>query len=546
MRKKLEARGLAECGLVLALLVTVGGCLSETDFTETDSAQVASDELRLLEPDLAETTGVDPALALLAAVTEPAPRIVSTTIEGVTPVNGVYSLVNGQRYTVLVRVMRGTAVYKAAVEMNDMINIPISANLHNAHSYFNKFDSSKTFWDFRFTLCPTQTASHQIGFMMRDVSPEGGGTGNAFNRDGGVFVSSSSPKTGIHGVITSRASGTPIGGAQVTLSTGFTMRTSTDGRYWFAQVGRGANRITVTRAGYSLARAVNIPVPVQGIRVDVALEESFAHLVAAGISYSTYLDYSNGRTTLHVVRVPKATSRLAFEESRLLPSLENGFQVSARLAPLVTINAGYFEYDEGSYYPVGYYFSNGYRNSHQFGNAGKYPVLGITGSASNQVMRIVQKENDFHWSPDWHQVIVPPDGKIPLWDDDLDDQSDVSYAIQSEQLLLREDGYVPDGLGSTYWARTTVGVDWNGDLLVVVADGEGIHANQGASLTQLSSFYRDVLGAKTALNFDGGGSTQLIVRTANGYRSLTTLTAEGGVAPNGRVLNYLAAWKAPQ
>ncbi len=45
--------------------------------------------------------------------------------------------------------------------------------------------------------------------------------------------------------------------------------------------------------------------------------------------------------------------------------------------------------------------------------------------------------------------------------------------------------------------------------------------------------------------FDGGGSTQMLVRVGTGYRSLTTLTAEGGVAPDGRVLNYLMAWKSP-
>jgi exopolysaccharide biosynthesis protein len=78
-------------------------------------------------------------------------------------------------------------------------------------------------------------------------------------------------------------------------------------------------------------------------------------------------------------------------------------------------------------------------------------------------------------------------------------------------------------------ARTAVGVTADGKLLVVTVDGrprrklkKGEGFSTGMSLTELAYFMQS-LGATDALNFDGGGSTTMVIngsvvnRPANGY-----------------------------
>jgi hypothetical protein len=80
------------------------------------------------------------------------------------------------------------------------------------------------------------------------------------------------------------------------------------------------------------------------------------------------------------------------------------------------------------------------------------------------------------------------------------------------------------------WARTAVGVGpgKRGETVVylVVADGEGVNGGNGATFNQLGEFFRDVLGATAALNFDGGLSSEMVVRGASGPRRVTTITGE--------------------
>jgi exopolysaccharide biosynthesis protein len=76
----------------------------------------------------------------------------------------------------------------------------------------------------------------------------------------------------------------------------------------------------------------------------------------------------------------------------------------------------------------------------------------------------------------------------------------------------------------------------------VVADGEGVNGGNGATLNQLG--FRDVLGATAAMNFDGGESTEMVLKGASGQRILNMLTSENnaapdGYVPSGAVENYL-------
>ncbi|THA25163.1 phosphodiester glycosidase family protein [Streptomyces sp. RKND-216] len=77
----------------------------------------------------------------------------------------------------------------------------------------------------------------------------------------------------------------------------------------------------------------------------------------------------------------------------------------------------------------------------------------------------------------------------------------------------------PDGPGFAYaWAlkrhpRTMVGVDGRGRLLLVSATGRHPGYSDGLSLHEAARFM-EALGARGAMNLDGGGSTAMALRGA--------------------------------
>jgi hypothetical protein len=89
--------------------------------------------------------------------------------------------------------------------------------------------------------------------------------------------------------------------------------------------------------------------------------------------------------------------------------------------------------------------------------------------------------------------------------------ADVFDAIGGGPLLL-QDG-VPTGQcnsGCGIQPRTGVGVTATGRILLVVVDGRKPRWSIGVSATELAAIMRE-LGAVTALNLDGGGSTTMVV-----------------------------------
>lgn len=491
-----------------------------------------------------------------------APRIISTTIDGVTPVNGRYPLVTGQRYQVRVRVAPGYVANTFVVEKNEFIAAPGWANLHNNYSHLYRLDPGDSNYDFFFTLTPTEEGLGQVAFMLRDAPPwvvDGwlqAGTNNPYGHDGGVAFSAAAALAGIHGRVTNTA-GVGIGDAEVRL--GLTpgapmVRTDADGYYQFPSAPYGTHALVVRKTGYSDTFAVNVPLHGVGIKVDMSMEQAFPLLTAAGGSYRRFFDYSKGRTLFHVGSVPPATMHTAIESShdQPAPELELPMHIASRRSALLTINGGFFKYPTTT--SVGYYYSaaeGGFQSSEPFAtdHQARMPVFGIVGTGLDQAYRFVQKQVgflDFWGISDWQYTTG-----IPLWDDNVDGVSDVSFALQTDTLLIEPDGSVIDwepqgGDYPKYWARTGVGVDGSGKLLMVVADGERIFGAQGASLTQLGYFFRDTLGAVSAINFDGGGSSTMIVKmTSNTYREVSTPTAENprwGGSPRRGVLNYLMAW----
>jgi hypothetical protein len=73
-------------------------------------------------------------------------------------------------------------------------------------------------------------------------------------------------------------------------------------------------------------------------------------------------------------------------------------------------------------------------------------------------------------------------------------------------------------------ARTAVGKDAAGRLIIVVAEGRHRGVSEGLTLRELALFMKEI-GCVDALNLDGGGSSVLVVRGTDGrYRALTRAT----------------------
>jgi hypothetical protein len=166
--------------------------------------------------------------------------------------------------------------------------------------------------------------------------------------------------------------------------------------------------------------------------------------------------------------------------------------------------------------------------------AGTTPMLTISGYHAGQAFGIVESNSNFLETPSsqWNQVGNPPH---PIWDVARDGVSDVTSALQIGNPPLLRNGNVIAGGDFAYdlfgnydyaLARTCVGVAANGKLYLVIADGEGVHGGNGATGNQLGRFFRDVLGATSAMGLDSGMSTEMLVRTATGLHAVNTITGE--------------------
>lgn len=167
--------------------------------------------------------------------------------------------------------------------------------------------------------------------------------------------------------------------------------------------------------------------------------------------------------------------------------------------------------------------------------AGTTPMLTIVGYNGGQQFNIVESNSNFLEVPSnqWSQVGSP---SHPIWDVyPRDGDSDVSYALQIGNPPLLRNGAVVAGGDFQYdsygsydnaFARTSVGVGSDGKFYLVIVDGEGVHGGNGATGNQLAHFYRDVLGASTAMGMDSGLSTEMLIRTPSGLYRVNTITGE--------------------
>jgi hypothetical protein len=101
-------------------------------------------------------------------------------------------------------------------------------------------------------------------------------------------------------------------------------------------------------------------------------------------------------------------------------------------------------------------------------------------------------------------------GPLLLLDgEDVLDEAQEGWSIDASQTPARQDEVHRWVNGRN--PRTAIGQRADGTILIVVIDGRQPNLSVGATITELRSVMR-ALGAQSALNLDGGGSTTLVVQ----------------------------------
>jgi hypothetical protein len=117
---------------------------------------------------------------------------------------------------------------------------------------------------------------------------------------------------------------------------------------------------------------------------------------------------------------------------------------------------------------------------------------------------------------------------------------DPAFALGGESVLL-SGGRVRVGDDRVLHPRTAIGIDRDGGrVLLLVVDGRQQHS-RGLTLVELGRMMKR-LGAESALNLDGGGSSEIVGRDREGRRRLLNQPSDGQqrAVPDGVVVRYAA------
>ncbi|MGI8929151.1 MAG: phosphodiester glycosidase family protein [Candidatus Limnocylindrales bacterium] len=118
-----------------------------------------------------------------------------------------------------------------------------------------------------------------------------------------------------------------------------------------------------------------------------------------------------------------------------------------------------------------------------------------------------------------HKLAVASNVTIEGWES-------VVQAVGGDQFLVR-DGVASTGISGRH-PRTSAGLTSDGKLLMVTVDGRQPGYSHGVSAEELGALMKQ-LGAVHALNFDGGGSTTMAVRSpGSDYVRVVNSPSDGG------------------
>lgn len=89
---------------------------------------------------------------------------------------------------------------------------------------------------------------------------------------------------------------------------------------------------------------------------------------------------------------------------------------------------------------------------------------------------------------------------------------DTSYAVSGSRIVLDQGVPTPPENDEAREPRSAVGLSADGNTLILLAiDGRQAGYSRGVNLRELATIFLD-LGARSALNLDGGGSTSLVLK----------------------------------
>jgi hypothetical protein len=459
------------------------------------------------------------------------PYIASTTVYGA---NGpTTALAIGVKYTVDVAVQPGTATgsagFTADVEVNSDLGVPALLHLQQpeggtyaaitpqACSQPSDCGAAPTGsgdcnlathqcnTHRRFGITCSDAGTFPLGFQLSSQPFSGQPDAFGFNPDAGLHVTCTSARSGIFGKVTKRIqdpvtkvykAGAAIANATVTLSpSNVTVQTDANGN-WSAPLAGGPMTVHVSgpycpgpSCAYSDTVAVNVTVPAAGLELDTPLEEAFTALTSAGMTYTTYIDYSRGRTILHTVKVTSSGSSVSVAQSPVhatpgctdekgpnflkctdpsnaggsCPTFETLVDAARSSGARALINAVWWDLCNGK--SLGYMYSaaasGGQLPSEPFCDGGNpvppatsvaactggttflaeggaalvpqntQPLFGVVGTGKNQRFSITQSDDNFLETsvspPEWNRT----SSGTPIWDvAPRDGVSDLSYALQ--------------------------------------------------------------------------------------------------------------------
>jgi len=221
----------------------------------------------------------------------------------------------GVRYTANVHVLPGSTYQGPdAIKVNPDLHVPVSLNVENIGGQVISLSDAAVVYQHsrRFAFTCSQWGSFPLGFMFS----------TGVNSDYGIGVTCTSDHPGLYGTVTNKRTNRPIRGATVTAG-GLPATTDSLGFWNLPSLTGGPYTVTISTPRFAPAVAVNVRVPSYpanqaGVQIDTPLEEAFN--LPAGITYTTYIDYSRGRTIMHTVEIDVTKAPITLGKAGADPS----------------------------------------------------------------------------------------------------------------------------------------------------------------------------------------------------------------------------------
>lgn len=110
-------------------------------------------------------------------------------------------------------------------------------------------------------------------------------------------------------------------------------------------------------------------------------------------------------------------------------------------------------------------------------------------------------------------LVVHKDGAISIDAELKALPADTRYAVSGNRIVLQNGMPTPPENDEPREPRSAVGLSADGNTLILLAiDGRQPGYSRGVNMRELAQIFLD-LGARSALNLDGGGSTSLVLKT---------------------------------